>query len=62
MGINMEINLPDMRIIEYKEALLMALMGFLKLKGQPNCLSQITGAQLDCSGGTLHGNLAKWMQ
>lgn len=58
--IEVEIILPDTRIIEYKEALLMALMGFLKFKGLPNCLSQVTGARLDCSGGTLHGNLANW--
>lgn len=61
-AVKMEIKLPDARIIEYKEALLMALMGFLKLKGLPNCLSQVTGAQIDCSGGTFHGDLAKWIR
>lgn len=61
-AVKIEINLPDVRIIEYKEALLMALMGFLKLSGLPNCLGQVTGARMDCSGGTLHGNLAKWIK
>ena len=61
-AVKVEIKLPDARIIEYKEALLMALMGFLKLKGLPNCLSQVTGAQIDCSGGTFHGDLAKWIR
>ncbi len=61
-GLELEINLPDSRIIEYKEALLMALMGFLKLHGLPNCLSQVTGARLDSSSGSFHGNLAKWIR
>ena len=49
-----EIVLPDPKIIEYKEAMLMGLMGYLRLTNQPNCLSSVTGASKDCSGGVIH--------
>jgi len=38
-------------LIEYKEALIFAFLGVLKLKGQTNVLSSVTGAKEDhCSG------------
>src|SRR5699024_2357758 len=38
------IHIPDPLIVEFKEALIFALLGILKLRGQVNCLSSITGA------------------
>lgn len=46
--------IPETDIIEYKEAMLMALMGYLRLKEQPNCLASVTGASKDCSGGVIY--------
>jgi anhydro-N-acetylmuramic acid kinase len=37
--------------VEYKEALIFALLGVLKVQGKNNCLSSVTGAERDhCSG------------
>ena len=40
-------------IINYKEALIFALLGLLKLQGQVNCLSSVTGAQKNHSSGKI---------
>lgn len=45
---------PDSKIIEYKEALVFGLLGVLKLRGEINCLSSVTGAQKDHSSGVIH--------
>ena len=45
--------IPADHIINYKEALIFALLGLLKLKGQVNCLSSVTGAQKNHSSGTI---------
>lgn len=50
----LEIHVPDSKIIEYKEALLMALLGYLRLKKHPNCLPSTTGAVKAASTGALH--------
>ncbi len=50
------LQLPEPGIIAYKEAVLMALMGLLRLAGVPNCISSVTGAQRDtCSGAVYAG-------
>ena len=45
--------LPSYNIINYKEALIFALLGFLKLQEQVNCLSSVTGAQKNHSSGKI---------
>ena len=45
--------IPADHIINYKEALIFALLGLLKLQGQVNCLSSVTGAQKNHSSGTI---------
>ncbi|QNJ97981.1 anhydro-N-acetylmuramic acid kinase [Constantimarinum furrinae] len=50
---NMEIILPEKAIIEYKEALIFGLLGILKLRGEVNCLSSVTGAERDHSTGVI---------
>ena len=43
--------LPDRQTIDYKEALIFALLGLLKLEGKTNVLCSVTGASSDsCSG------------
>lgn len=51
---NIEIIVPDQSIIEFKEAALMSLLGLLRLRGQPNCLSSVTGARKNVIGGAVH--------
>ena len=48
-----EILLPKKELIEYKEALIFALLGFLKLCDRINCLSSVTGAKKDHSSGVV---------
>ena len=45
---------PSEDIIAYKEALLMALMGYLRLKKKPNCLPIATGSKRPVVSGALH--------
>jgi len=46
-----EIIIPDKKIIEYKEALIFALLGYLRMENKINVLTSVTGAKHDhCSG------------
>lgn len=46
-----EIVVPAVEIVKFKEAILMALMGALRLANLPNTLASVTGARCDtCSG------------
>lgn len=47
--------IPDEKIINYKEALVFALLGYMRLKGKVNTLSSVTGARCDSIGGVLSG-------
>lgn len=51
--------IPDNSIIQFKEAILMALMGVLRIEGIPNCLSSVTGAKMDTVGGALYQPFTK---
>lgn len=48
-----EIVIPDKKIIEYKEAIIFALLGALYMADEPSCLSSVTGAPFDNIGGML---------
>jgi anhydro-N-acetylmuramic acid kinase len=44
--------IPEELIIDYKEAIIFAFLGTLRLYNKTNCLAAVTGAQRDsCSGG-----------
>lgn len=51
-GINTK--LPEMSIIQFKEALIFAFLGLRFLEEKPNCLASVTGASHDVCGGVLH--------
>ena len=51
IGPTVEVIIPNKTLIAYKEALVFAFMGVLRLKGITNVLSSVTGALKDsCSG------------
>ena len=47
----------DSRIVDYKEAIIFALLAYLRLTGKNNTLASVTGASRDSSGGMLCGTL-----
>ena len=46
---------PDELVVNYKEALVFALLGYLRLMGKTNTLSSVTGARCDSVDGVLSG-------
>jgi anhydro-N-acetylmuramic acid kinase len=50
----MKIIIPEKKILEFKEALIFALLGVLKLRGEINVLSSVTGAKIDHSTGNIY--------
>lgn len=49
-----KIVIPNKNLVEYKEALIFGLLGVLKLRGEINCLSSVTGAKKDHSSGQIY--------
>lgn len=49
-----EIIIPDEKIINYKEALIFALLGTLRMQRKPNCLPSVTGAVKAAIGGAVY--------
>ena len=50
---DIELCIPSPQLIEFKEALLMAIMAYLYFDRQPNVLQTVTGAKFDSIGGVL---------
>ena len=49
----LELVVPNTLLIEYKEALIFAFLGVLRVDNQVNCLSSVTGANKDHSSGEI---------
>ena len=45
---------PSAQIIDFKEAVIFAFLGVLRLRHEPNCLASVTGTSYDHSGGTIY--------
>ncbi|HYG20332.1 MAG TPA: anhydro-N-acetylmuramic acid kinase, partial [Ohtaekwangia sp.] len=50
-----ELILPDEEIVKFKEALVFAFLGVLRITGRHNCLKSVTGASRDNTGGVVVG-------
>jgi anhydro-N-acetylmuramic acid kinase len=48
-----EIVIPDKEIIDFKEAIIFAFLGVLRINNINNCLASVTGARKDSSGGVI---------
>ncbi|MCG8582880.1 MAG: anhydro-N-acetylmuramic acid kinase [Bacteroidales bacterium] len=46
-----ELVIPDKQIVDYKEALVFAFLGVLRLRGEDNCIKTVTGADQSSSAG-----------
>jgi anhydro-N-acetylmuramic acid kinase len=51
-----ELIIPSPKILEFKEALIFALLGVLKLRNEINVLKSVTGAKTDHSSGVIYKN------
>jgi anhydro-N-acetylmuramic acid kinase len=51
---DMEIVIPEKKILEFKEALIFALLGVLRLRNEVNTLASVTGARYDHSSGQIY--------
>lgn len=49
-----KIIIPDSTLINFKESLLFAFLGVLRIENQVNCLQSVTGAKRDNCGGVIH--------
>lgn len=52
--IDLEIVVPEKEIVQFKEAILMALLGVLRMENIPNCLASVTGAKRNTIGGAIY--------
>ena len=51
---SLKLIMPGNELVNYKEALVFALLGVLKWRGEVNCLKSVTGARENNSGGSIY--------
>ena len=52
--LNIELIVPPKEIVDYKETILMALMGYLRVNNKTNVLASVTGAKRNTIGGAIY--------
>ena len=53
-NISAEVVIPDIKLIDFKEALIFAFLGLLRNNGAVNCLKSVTGSSKDHSSGVIY--------
>jgi anhydro-N-acetylmuramic acid kinase len=53
-SVPMTLHVPDEQTVKFKEAILMALMGVMRIRNENNCLASATGASRDSIGGAVY--------
>jgi anhydro-N-acetylmuramic acid kinase len=51
---NRTVVIPDTQTIDFKEAIIFAFLGVLRMRGETNCLRNVTGARTDNCGGAVY--------
>ncbi len=54
-----QVEIPNPELVCFKEALVFAFLGLLRIKNKPNSLRQVTGAGSDSIGGALYGDFSR---
>jgi anhydro-N-acetylmuramic acid kinase len=49
-----EVIIPEPKTIEFKEALIFAFLGVLRMRNEVNCLKSVTGSRMDNCGGAIY--------
>lgn len=49
-----EVIVPDRKVVEFKEALIMGFVGVLRMRKEANCLKSVTGARVNNIGGCVY--------
>jgi anhydro-N-acetylmuramic acid kinase len=52
--LNINAIVPEIKLIDFKEALIFSLLGVLKVRNEINILSSVTGSSKDLSGGVIY--------
>lgn len=55
LGSDTTVSVPEETLVSYKEALVFAFLGVLRLRNETNSLASVSGASRDNCGGTLYG-------
>ena len=50
------IHIPENKLIDFKESLIFAFLGVLRIRNETNCLQSVTGAKKDSSAGCVYLN------
>ncbi|CAF3351952.1 unnamed protein product [Rotaria socialis] len=50
---SIEVEYPDVNVVDFKEALIMAFIGLLRIQNKTNVLASVTGAKIDSIGGAV---------